>query len=245
MATVILVRHGRTTANATGILAGRPAGVQLDETGRAQAVRGRRAAARSSAGGGRDAARSSAAGRPPRARSRGRRPRRPRPSTDAGITECDYGDWQGRALKDLAKEKLWATVQTQPSAATFPGGESMRAMQARAVAAVRRHDAAVEAEHGAGRGVGRGQPRRRHQVGAGRRAGHAPRPVPAHPRRPGVDLDRPLHRDPALRAGHQHPRRRPVLAGPAAPGARRTRRPRTDAVVRRRCGPGGRLGRAS
>ena len=39
-------------------------------------------------------------------------------------------------------------MQAQPSAATFPGGESMRAMQDRAVAAVRRHDARIAAEHG-------------------------------------------------------------------------------------------------
>ena len=71
-----------------------------------------------------------------------------RASSDKQLSECDYGDWQGRALKDLAKEKLWRTVQAQPSAATFPGGESMRAMQDRAVAAVRRHDARVAAEHG-------------------------------------------------------------------------------------------------
>ena len=41
-------------------------------------------------------------------------------------------------------------MQTQPSAAIFPGGESMVTMQSRAVSAVRRHDAAIEAEHGAG-----------------------------------------------------------------------------------------------
>ena len=73
-----------------------------------------------------------------------------RVASERGLSECDYGDWQGRPLKDLAKEKLWKTVQTQPSAAAFPGGESMVAMQDRAVDAVRRHDAAVEAEHGAG-----------------------------------------------------------------------------------------------
>ena len=38
MATVILVRHGRTTANASGVLAGRLPDVRLDETGVAQAV---------------------------------------------------------------------------------------------------------------------------------------------------------------------------------------------------------------
>jgi probable phosphomutase (TIGR03848 family) len=71
-----------------------------------------------------------------------------RATTDKQLSECDYGEWQGRPLKDLAREKLWKTVQAQPSAATFPGGESMRAMQDRGVAAIRRHDARVAAEHG-------------------------------------------------------------------------------------------------
>ncbi|WP_296605978.1 histidine phosphatase family protein [Nocardioides sp.] len=148
MATVILVRHGRTTANASGVLAGRTPGVRLDETGTAQAARaGERLAGVPLAGivsspleRCRQTARAIAAARPDA----------PRIATDRGITECDYGSWQGRALKELAKEKLWSLVQTQPSAAVFPDGESMSAMQARAVAAVRRHDAALEAEHGSG-----------------------------------------------------------------------------------------------
>ena len=37
MATVILVRHGRSTANATGVLAGRLPDVHLDDAGVAQA----------------------------------------------------------------------------------------------------------------------------------------------------------------------------------------------------------------
>ncbi|MBW8766192.1 MAG: histidine phosphatase family protein, partial [Geodermatophilales bacterium] len=37
MTTVILLRHGRTTANAGGVLAGWTPGVELDETGIAQA----------------------------------------------------------------------------------------------------------------------------------------------------------------------------------------------------------------
>ena len=36
MTTVILLRHGRTTANAGGVLAGWTPGVRLDETGQAQ-----------------------------------------------------------------------------------------------------------------------------------------------------------------------------------------------------------------
>jgi broad specificity phosphatase PhoE len=42
-----------------------------------------------------------------------------------------------------------SVVQQHPSAAAFPGGESVRAMQARAVDAVRDWNARVEAEHGA------------------------------------------------------------------------------------------------
>jgi probable phosphomutase (TIGR03848 family) len=148
MATVILVRHGRTTANASGTLAGRLPGVKLDETGLAQAVRtGERLAPVPLV-----AVVSSPLERCKQtARELVRARNEPLAvSTDRGITECDYGDWQGRKLKDLGKEKLWSVVQTQPSAATFPGGESMTAMQARAVAAVRRRDAAIEAEHGAG-----------------------------------------------------------------------------------------------
>jgi probable phosphomutase (TIGR03848 family) len=152
MATVILVRHGRTTANTAGTLAGRLPGVRLDETGTAQAARtGERLAVVPLAGivsspleRCRQTAKAIASAQA------GSRAGSPRVTTERGITECDYGDWSGRPIKELAKEKLWSLVQAQPSAATFPGGESMMAMQGRSVAAVRRLDAAFEAEHGPG-----------------------------------------------------------------------------------------------
>ena len=148
MATVILVRHGRTTANASGVLAGRTPGVELDDVGRAQAERtGERLAAVPLV----------AVVSSPLERCRqtaqlilDRQEGSPAAPVDDGITECDYGDWQGRTLKELSTEPLWATVQGQPSAVTFPSGESMATMHSRAVAAIRRHDAAVEAEHGPG-----------------------------------------------------------------------------------------------
>ena len=87
-------------------------------------------------------------------RQPGRQPDRQSGASDLlierAITEADYGQWQGRKLADLAKEPLWRTVQANPSAVVFPGGESMQTMQSRAVAAVRRIDAEVEAEHGPG-----------------------------------------------------------------------------------------------
>ncbi|HEV7626887.1 MAG TPA: MSMEG_4193 family putative phosphomutase, partial [Streptomyces sp.] len=69
--------------------------------------------------------------------------------TDERISECDYGDWSGRKLAELGDEPLMTTVQQHPSAAAFPGGESMRGMQARAVEAVRDWNTRIEAEHGA------------------------------------------------------------------------------------------------
>lgn len=142
MATVILARHGRTAANATGILAGRSKGVHLDDTGTGQA----RAAAERLTGLDLAAVVSS-----PLERCRetakilvpGLRA-----VTDRRLLECDYGEWTGQELKKLAKEKLWRTVQAQPSGARFPGGESLPEMSSRAVNAVRDRDAAVEAEHG-------------------------------------------------------------------------------------------------
>ncbi|MGW4032148.1 histidine phosphatase family protein [Streptomyces sp. NPDC004838] len=145
MATLILVRHGRSTANTEGVLAGWTPGVHLDERGAAQA-----------------------AALPERLSAvplallvsspleRCRETLQPlldaRPDlelrTDDRIGECDYGDWSGRKLKELNGEPLMDVVQHHASAAAFPGGESMRAMQTRAVDAVREWNARVDAEHG-------------------------------------------------------------------------------------------------
>src|SRR5829696_5145027 len=54
------------------------------------------------------------------------------------VGEVRYGDWTGRTLKELARERLWKVVQTTPSAVRFPGGESIYEMQARAVLGVER-----------------------------------------------------------------------------------------------------------
>ena len=146
MATALLVRHGRTTANATGLLAGRAPGVDLDQIGRDQAaLTGDRLAAVPLV-----AVVSSPLERCQQTAQYilDRQAGTPYAPVDAHLTECDYGQWQGRALSELATEDLWPLVQSHPSAVVFPDGESMAAMQARSVAAIRRHDAAFEAEHG-------------------------------------------------------------------------------------------------
>jgi probable phosphomutase (TIGR03848 family) len=148
--TCLLIRHGRTEANANGTLAGWMPGVSLDDVGRGQAV---------------DLAE----------RLRGLSIRAVVSSplqrcvetaqiivgsrvdisvrTDDRLGECHYGGWTGGSLKELADEPMWRTVQDQPSAARFPDGdkfvgESVADMQARGLQAVREIDAAVNAEHG-------------------------------------------------------------------------------------------------
>ncbi|MEV0254971.1 histidine phosphatase family protein [Streptomyces sp. NPDC050732] len=145
MPTLILVRHGRSTANTAGLLAGWTPGVALDERGAAQAAAlpGRLAALRMAEVVTSPLQRCQETVAPLLAARPGLRVH-----TEDRIGECDYGDWSGRKLAELADEPLMEVVQQHPSAAAFPGGESMRAMQTRAAEAVREWNARVEREHG-------------------------------------------------------------------------------------------------
>lgn len=149
MTTVFLIRHGRTSANAAGRLAGRSPGVELDDVGLQQAAdtaaRLRPVPVQTVITSPLRRCRQTA-----RALVDGRDDQSPEvPITvDNGLTECGYGAWTGKTLKELAKKPLWREVQQQPSAVRFPGGESLPEMSARAVAAVRRWDAQVKADHG-------------------------------------------------------------------------------------------------
>jgi len=143
--TLILLRHGRSCANTAGVLAGRTPAVALDEHGRAQAqalierlAQLPLAAVVSSP---LQRCRETVA---PLTVARGLEV-----ALDDRFVEVDYGEWTGRELRKLGKEPLWKVVQSHPSAAVFPGGEGLAAMQARAVAAVREWDAKLVAEHGA------------------------------------------------------------------------------------------------
>jgi 2,3-bisphosphoglycerate-dependent phosphoglycerate mutase len=146
MTTVLLIRHGRTSANTAGVLVGRTSGVELDEAGNKQVAE---LAGRLS-------------GVPLRAvvTSPLRRCRQTAQvvlsaqsdgcvmTVEQGLVECAYGEWTGRPLRELSKDKLWSAVQHQPSAVRFPGGESMSEMSARAIGAVRSWDARMEAQYG-------------------------------------------------------------------------------------------------
>ena len=142
--TVILLRHGRSTSNTAGILAGRSEGVDLDDKGREQA-----AGLIDRIG---DLSIRSIVSSP---LLRCRRTVEPlaealclEPLIDDRLAEVDYGEWTGRKIGELTNEPLWRVVQAHPSAAVFPGGEGLAQVQARAVAAIREHDARLALEHG-------------------------------------------------------------------------------------------------
>lgn len=49
------------------------------------------------------------------------------------LAEVEYGEWTMRPLDELSKLDEWKVVQMFPSGMRFPGGETLRAMQARVV----------------------------------------------------------------------------------------------------------------
>ena len=139
MTTVVLIRHGRSTANADGVLAGRAEGVELDEKGRLQATGLQDLLA---------GAPIAAAYCSPSLRCRQTATLLGQPDAEIlpGLDECDYGAWTNRKLMELAVEPLWSTIQQSPSAVVFPDGESMEDMRARAVGAI----ADIRSRHGKG-----------------------------------------------------------------------------------------------
>jgi probable phosphomutase (TIGR03848 family) len=139
--TVILMRHGRSTANTAGVLAGWTPGVQLDDTGTGQVQTvGQRLAAVPLA-----AVVSSPLERCRQTAAAVLAGRDLELQVDDRLGEARYGDWTGRPIKELVKEPLWKVVQQHPSAAIFPGpeGEGLAQTQARAVAAVREWNATL------------------------------------------------------------------------------------------------------
>ena len=146
MTTLLLIRHGRTKANADGVLAGWTPGVVLDDRGEEQA----RALAERLGPVPLAAVVTSPLERTQQTADLmlGDRASSIPRHVDERVGECRYGDWTGGSLRTLAKDPMWKVVQAHPSAAVFPGpeGESMAHMQHRAVAAVREWNATLGAD---------------------------------------------------------------------------------------------------
>jgi probable phosphomutase (TIGR03848 family) len=133
VATLLLVRHGRTDA-AGKRLTGWAPGVHLNEDGRRQAER----LAERLDGIRVDAIYSSPLERCRETAAPLAKARRLSVHVRRSLIETGYGDWTGRSIAQVRKTKLWRTVERVPSAMRFPGGESLLEVQARAVDEVNR-----------------------------------------------------------------------------------------------------------
>jgi probable phosphoglycerate mutase len=133
-ATIYLLRHGHSTANAKSILAGRDFKVSLSATGKKQAL------AIESELKQKNFSRIYSSPLPrclqtlePIAESLKREI-----EISEGVIEMEYGDWSGKKLAILSRTKLWKSIQGRPSLVRFPNGESFLEMQNRALETVRK-----------------------------------------------------------------------------------------------------------
>ena len=117
---LFLIRHGRSTANAAGVLAGHLPDVELDERGIEQAKNlGEKFTVPDLM-----AIISSPVQRCEQTAKYLAERRSMTVIGDERFTEMNFGLWQGRTLTDLAKEPMWSSVQHKPSQVRFPDGES-------------------------------------------------------------------------------------------------------------------------
>jgi probable phosphomutase (TIGR03848 family) len=131
MSVIILLRHAHSAANDSGLLTGRLPGVSLSKKGFAQANDLVERIGRGQI----DRLHISPIERcqltiDPWLRSKYSSSLESF-SVDDNVTEIDFGDWSGRKLTSLRREKLWKSIQNTPSQVTFPNGESFKAAQRR------------------------------------------------------------------------------------------------------------------
>jgi probable phosphoglycerate mutase len=131
MTLVVLLRHAHSTANGSGILAGRAPGVQLSQKGieQAESLIDRL---------GTFAIKEIRISPLERCHQtiepwvRSLNSSKIRITTDSNLHEVDYGKWTGKKLSALSRKREWKTVQNKPSEMLFPEGESIADMSSRA-----------------------------------------------------------------------------------------------------------------
>jgi probable phosphoglycerate mutase len=128
-ASIYLLRHGHSTANAKSVLAGRDFTVKLSSVGEKQAV------AVSNELSDKKFAKIYSSPLPRCVQTL--EPLAKKLKSDIQIAddliEMEYGDWSGKKLSVLSRNKLWSTIQNRPSLVRFPNGESFLEMQSRAI----------------------------------------------------------------------------------------------------------------
>ncbi len=133
--TVLFIRHGENEWTESHKLAGRTPGVHLNEYGRQQveALGKRLAEAKLNAIYASPLERTMET-----AQAIAQHYEQLEVKAYPGLVEVDYGEWTGEPIKKLAKTKAWPVIQSYPTGASFPGGETMFEMQARCVHEINR-----------------------------------------------------------------------------------------------------------
>ena len=131
-ASIYLLRHGHSTANAKSVLAGRDYKVRLSAAGEKQALVVSKEFS--------DKKFAKIYSSPLTRCLETLEPlatnlKKEIEITD-GLIEMEYGDWSGKKLALLSRNKLWKAIQTRPSLVRFPNGESFLEMQNRSLEAV-------------------------------------------------------------------------------------------------------------
>ena len=125
---IYLLRHGHSTANGKGILAGRDNSVTLSESGLTQAQDVARALA--------EIKFAALISSPITRCLQTVKPISQKITKDSRFQEMNYGDWSGKKLALLSKKALWRDIQNHPSTVRFPDGESFLEMSARTTDAI-------------------------------------------------------------------------------------------------------------
>ena len=127
MPTIVLVRHGVTEATGTRLGGHTDASLSPDGIAQVEAAASRLASLPITA------VHTSPIVRTRETAAILARPHDLHPVVAEGLIEVDYGDWTDRPLKELREEPLWRTIQSAPSRVRFPGGGTIRGMQAAAI----------------------------------------------------------------------------------------------------------------
>lgn len=127
MTTFVLLRHAVSSANESGVLAGRMLGVELSTKGKKQA---KRLVAQL------DSLNINRVLISPQQRCQQTiqpwlEKSRKRPIVEEAFQEMNYGEWTGKKLAELSKRKEWMQIQSSPTSFRFPKGESFMGAQRR------------------------------------------------------------------------------------------------------------------
>lgn len=125
MSRIFLLRHAHSIANAKGILAGRLPDIPLSKTGLAE----RELLNKRLMGANFDQVISS----PLQRCLETIFDFQPNPELYEEFQEVHYGDWSGKKLKTLARNKSWQEIHKTPTSVRFPNGETLPEVQTRAL----------------------------------------------------------------------------------------------------------------